>query len=246
MKARAIAVGLLLCALAVTGATCPGTIEWGYSAVVMGGHGTVHPEVGTAPEGSEVVFTATPASGYQFDHWEGDASGSQNPLIVTIDGLTLIYAYFTEDSGSNEGDGTGDTVQKPDVDYIPEDWYLSDDDAYSPSLGYGKLEYTDNDGDSVRIYYGDIPSSLVGEESDDDALVAQAEWEAPFTPDDSGTMFVAGEKAGFAEAYDEYWNWWEKEIVFVEGVTYVEIYARYNASFQDKQDAMYLINSIDM
>lgn len=66
-------------------------------------------------------------------------------------------------------------LQKPKVSYVPAGWYLSADDAYNPELGYGLVEYTDSgDGDFVMIFWGDIPASFVGHESDSNALIAQA------------------------------------------------------------------------
>ncbi|MFQ5822678.1 MAG: hypothetical protein ACE5JB_01335, partial [bacterium] len=33
-----------------------------------------------------VQLTANPSSGWQFDHWSGDLSGSQNPTTITMNG----------------------------------------------------------------------------------------------------------------------------------------------------------------
>lgn len=137
------------------------------------------------------------------------------------------------------------TIEKPKVSFVPADWYLSADDAYSSTMGYGLVEYTDSwDGDFVQIFYGYMPESLKGHEADGNALISQAVSEAIFTPDDTGSMTVAGRLAGYAETYDPYWEWWETEIVFVYGTTYVDIYTIYNASAADIQDATNLIESI--
>jgi uncharacterized repeat protein (TIGR02543 family) len=45
--------------------------------------------------GSSVVLTATPAAGYQFDGWSGDASGSSNPLTVGMTTNKTITATFS-------------------------------------------------------------------------------------------------------------------------------------------------------
>ena len=105
--------------------------------------------------------------------------------------------------------------------------------------------YTDDwDGDFVQIYWGDKPSSLIGQESNANALIDQAVYEAIFTPDDTGSMFVAGQLAGYAEAYDSFYEVWETDIVFVYGDTYVDIYAMYNASYWDIEDAIDFIEGI--
>lgn len=46
--------------------------------------------------GSTVQITATPAPGWLFDGWSGDASGSQNPLSLLIDGPKQVSADFVE------------------------------------------------------------------------------------------------------------------------------------------------------
>jgi len=61
------------------------------------GQGSVDPSSGDVVSGSTVVLTATPADGWGFDHWEGDASGSENPLSITVASDTTITAVFTAD-----------------------------------------------------------------------------------------------------------------------------------------------------
>jgi uncharacterized repeat protein (TIGR02543 family) len=65
-------------------------------AVAVDGQGTVDPASGTYLEGTVVAITATPAQGYVFDHWSGDASGNTNPLSVTMDANKNITAHFIE------------------------------------------------------------------------------------------------------------------------------------------------------
>jgi len=48
----------------------------------------------TYPEGTEVVLTATPEPDYQFDHWGGDTSGSDNPIAFEMDSNKVVMAYF--------------------------------------------------------------------------------------------------------------------------------------------------------
>jgi uncharacterized protein YukJ len=137
------------------------------------------------------------------------------------------------------------SLQKPKVSYVPLGWYLSADDAYNPTDGFGLVEYTDSsDFDFVQIYYQPVPESLKGRESDSNALIAQAVMEAIFSPDDTGPMTVAGRLAGYAETYDAYYGTWETEIVFVYDNTYVDIYTAYNASEWNIQEATSIIESI--
>ena len=50
---------------------------------------------GTYNSGSTISISATPSNGYQFSHWSGDASGSSNPLSITINEDTSIVANFS-------------------------------------------------------------------------------------------------------------------------------------------------------
>ena len=45
--------------------------------------------------GAEVVLTATAATGFEFTSWSGDATGSNNPLTVTMNADKNITANFT-------------------------------------------------------------------------------------------------------------------------------------------------------
>src|SRR5438876_3912423 len=60
------------------------------------GNGTVakSPDQPSYDHGSTVQLTATPAAGFHFTGWSGDASGSDNPLSVTMDAAKSITATF--------------------------------------------------------------------------------------------------------------------------------------------------------
>jgi len=61
------------------------------------GNGTVAPSGTTEYNaGESVTVTATPDSGWTFDHWSGDLSGSQNPAVVIMNDNKNIVAYFME------------------------------------------------------------------------------------------------------------------------------------------------------
>ncbi len=45
-----------------------------------------------------VTLTAIPNSGYQFDHWSGDLSGTTNPQNLLIDGDKTVTATFTSEN----------------------------------------------------------------------------------------------------------------------------------------------------
>ncbi len=142
-----------------------------------------------------------------------------------------------------------DNIQKPGVAYLPAGWYLTADEPYGTyqddGLRSGLVEYTNSwNNDLIQLWYGDKPASLAGKESDANALIAQAVNEAIFSPDDTGNIYVAGRSAGYAEAYDPYWDSWETEIVFIYGDTYVDIYAIYDNEESGINDLMAIIQSI--
>ncbi|MFO8145750.1 MAG: ice-binding family protein [Gillisia sp.] len=68
-----------------------------YSLNVTAQNGTVakNPNQQNYNSGVEVVLTATPATGYEFTSWSGDATGSANPLTVTMNSDKNITANFT-------------------------------------------------------------------------------------------------------------------------------------------------------
>ena len=57
--------------------------------------GSVDTSGGTYNENSNVTVTAAPAEGYVFSGWTGNASGSTNPLTVSMTGNKDITATFS-------------------------------------------------------------------------------------------------------------------------------------------------------
>lgn len=62
---------------------------------VVNGSVSKTPDNARYNHGSSVQLTATPATGYVFSSWSGDASGSANPLTVTMNADKNITANFT-------------------------------------------------------------------------------------------------------------------------------------------------------
>ena len=54
-----------------------------------------NPTNGTYDDGTVVALTATPNTGYQFDGWSGDATGTTNPLNITMDADKNVTAMFS-------------------------------------------------------------------------------------------------------------------------------------------------------
>ncbi|HEY9219950.1 MAG TPA: ice-binding family protein [Lutibacter sp.] len=70
--------------------------ENAYTLNVTAVNGTVvkNPNNATYTNGTNVELTATPNSGYEFLNWTGDATGTNNPLTVLMNGNKNITANF--------------------------------------------------------------------------------------------------------------------------------------------------------
>lgn len=54
------------------------------------------PEAHTYYKGTEVTITAIPSSGWEFDRWGGDASGTNTSITLIMDVDKELWAYFIE------------------------------------------------------------------------------------------------------------------------------------------------------
>lgn len=72
-----------------------------FTLTVIANNGSVLkvPNQATYNSGSGVVLTATPNAGYAFSSWSGDATGSINPLTVTMNANKNITANFVPNAG---------------------------------------------------------------------------------------------------------------------------------------------------
>jgi uncharacterized protein YjdB len=66
------------------------------------GQGSISPSRGGYPAGTAVKLTATGDAGWAFDHWSGDASGSDNPLTITMDRDKSVTANFHQVPGGSD------------------------------------------------------------------------------------------------------------------------------------------------
>jgi hypothetical protein len=59
-------------------------------------YGYVNPSTtgGSYDAGTVVTISAFPYTGYKLDHWSGDASGSSNPVYITMDRNKIVTANF--------------------------------------------------------------------------------------------------------------------------------------------------------
>jgi formylglycine-generating enzyme len=67
-----------------------------YTLTVSATNGTVvkNPDHANYVLGTQVTLTASPHTGFQFGHWDGDVTGEDNPLTVVMNGNKTIFANF--------------------------------------------------------------------------------------------------------------------------------------------------------
>ena len=69
-------------------------------SIIVEGEGSVSERVISAKadyaSGTVVELTALPATGWSFDHWEGDLTGADNPITITISSAKTVKAVFTK------------------------------------------------------------------------------------------------------------------------------------------------------
>ncbi|MBI3365091.1 MAG: T9SS type A sorting domain-containing protein [Ignavibacteriae bacterium] len=108
-----------------------------YTLVVSATNGTVakNPDQASYNHGTTVDLTATPAVGYHFVDWSGDASGSANPLTVTMDGNKTITANFAINTYNiTSTAGAGGSINPAGVQSV--NYGGSQHYTISPDLGY--------------------------------------------------------------------------------------------------------------
>ena len=84
----------------IYGKDVPGT--WFLTKSSVNGSVVVRPRENRYKNGSVVSLQAYPLIGYRFAGWGGDASGTENPLMVTMDSDKAIKADFEPDPNAPE------------------------------------------------------------------------------------------------------------------------------------------------
>lgn len=141
--------------------------------VAVNGQGTTSPSTGTYTysEGQSVTITAIPVSGWQFDHWSGDASGTDASVYVTMDSNKSVIANFTRQpqpfgpTAFNIGTGSGDfTIPPVDIgDRVEFNFSVAGSLVYySVRDPYGNIVLTGSGGNKVASGGGSFIASSPG------------------------------------------------------------------------------------
>jgi len=91
-----------------------------YTSTKPVGGGSINISNGTYDEGGNVTLVATPATGYKFDYWERDASGTSDNIVVTMDSEKTIIAAFSKVEYTLEtrlSPGSGGSIDPPGGNY---------------------------------------------------------------------------------------------------------------------------------
>ncbi|MEX2639047.1 MAG: hypothetical protein WD266_00075, partial [Balneolales bacterium] len=106
--------------------------------------GSVEPSSGEYEAGDEVELTASPNEDWLFDQWQGDASGTENPVSILISDDTEVTALFVKKeyplTVNTDGMGTvtEQIIQQKSTDYEQGTLVLL---TASPSDGWEFIEW---------------------------------------------------------------------------------------------------------
>lgn len=141
-------------------------------------------------------------------------------------------------------------LTKPSV-TLPANWELTEETPYPEEMsehdpeGAGMVQYQNNiNFDGVMIYYEDSLSITYtnNQLKSEVENIFERDHEGNF--DESGIMTIAGVSAGYAKAYDQEYDAYILELVFVKGSYYINAYAYYDANSASENAVMALLNSI--
>jgi hypothetical protein len=149
------------------------------------GSGEVNPASGSYDEGSEVTLNATPAAGWVFSEWSGDATSHLSSITITMDADKSVTALFkapptAEISADPTTVRIGEEVSfnanssaDPDNNIVSYEWNFGDGNTasgrsvthdYSRLGTYtARLTVTDSDGlyDTAEIQISTIPWGVI-------------------------------------------------------------------------------------
>lgn len=94
-------IAIIVVILAINDGNSNGVVKTYHTLVTdtspsVAGSVSVSPSGGEYESGVQVTLTANPASGYTFDHWTGDASGTSATVVIIMNSNRDVTAYFEE------------------------------------------------------------------------------------------------------------------------------------------------------
>lgn len=166
------------------------TTQAGSGGAVSGG--------GAFDVNATATLTATPSSGYAFSHWTGDAVGSANPLLLSVDSNKTVQANFVPTTATTNffNNGVQTVVGNPN----PYGLYNAQQ-MRSMAMGSPVLEINPTNGKG-KIQFGIKQSQNLTNWSDmpingADVFIRNGKLELDFTPVGNAAFYrVFGSEAG--------------------------------------------------
>jgi len=91
----ACVIGVIVVIIATSNEPTPSTEIYTLTTNISpSGAGNVSPSGGEYESGLNVTLTASPASGYLFDHWSGNASGTSSSITINMNTNKDVTAHF--------------------------------------------------------------------------------------------------------------------------------------------------------
>lgn len=206
------------------------------------GQGTVTktPDKASYAPGEQVALQAVPDSGWFFGGWSGDASGTQNPVVVTMDSNKNVVVTFTEDqtlvpvnvsifSGGTPGDTGGSVAKDPPADAYPVGSTVAL--TASPTPGWAFAGWTTSPSNLIPQENRTDPEVSITIPGDQVVVLAnfvEIEYVLQITPNGQGTVSIVppavsgtyrfGDKVTLTATPDPDWNF-EGWSGYVDGLT---------------------------
>jgi len=137
-----------------TSATCGTPVTYTLNISASNGSVTKNPNKTAYNSGEQVALTPVANSGYVFSSWSGDASGSTNPLTVTMNANKNITANFTPTSTNRDPENPANTVSGLDYKYYEGTWDLLPNFSSITVAEAGNVASFDLSVRNVNDYFG--------------------------------------------------------------------------------------------
>ncbi len=195
MKARVVKV-LLVVSVLVFLVGCPELLQKSFALTTnTEGKGSVvsEPDAEEYARGDEVTLTAVPDEGWEFSHWSGDLTGSENPKTVVMDSDKAVTANF------NVVDMTGKWLGTISVDFNGTD---------ELEVGFYITNQSNGDFFGAFVVYFDFSGPMSHENAFDPLRMGQGFDITGEIDEDANVLISVYEK------FEEEWQGTEFELIF--------------------------------